>query len=508
MASIRQPGRVGTPGLGLLACAVLFGCSAYDSRLLAVNTQQSSTDDDGGTALADGGSVQVDGGGVAPADCSKATGVVECLAANADAVCVEGSCTILRCHGGFRDCDGDGDNGCEAAPDSTEHCGGCNVECELANVEKHGCDASAGIAHCVIASDGCKAGFGDCDGNPSNGCETMLNSLNHCGACNNRCAIADSQATCEDGQCTVVGCAPGFGDCHDEGCEPLFGDAANCGACGEACPANKPNCAGGRCTSLSCGEGSADCDGDSENGCETDLTDPASCGGCQVECGPYPNAVPACNAAQCAIGSCDAGRADCDGDTENGCETDLGATAAHCGGCDNDCGALPNVAEVECREGSCAGLICKPGFDDCDGKVENGCEQPLNTLEHCGRCGKACAPPHADATCESGTCTISACEPGFDECNGQIGDGCEAKLDTAAHCGRCNHVCPAGQECRNGGCGCGGQGECPSGFECCGGSCIDTRGACVWWPCIPGTTRDYNHCGGCDRQCDKLACCG
>ena len=47
--------------------------------------------------------------------------------------------------------------------------------------------------------------------------------------------------------------------------------------------------------------------------------------------------------------SCDASWADCDGVTENGCETDLSSTSAHCGACDHDC-----------LSGSCDQARCMP----------------------------------------------------------------------------------------------------------------------------------------------------
>jgi hypothetical protein len=225
-------------------------------------------------------------------------------------------------------------------------------------------------------------------------------------------------------------------------------------------------------------------------------------------CGPYPNAQAACTDGECAIGDCESGAADCDGDLANGCETDLVSNAMHCGGCGNDCNALPHVESATCGANSCTGFMCEPGFGDCDGRPDNGCEQPLNTLAHCGACGAECAPDNAIAECDTGTCSVTSCVPGTEECNGETSDGCEADLESRDHCGRCNNKCPSGATCNNGGCGCGGAGDCPQGFECCGGSCIDVRSTCVWWPCIPGTSRDMNHCGACGEECFRLACCG
>jgi hypothetical protein len=41
---------------------------------------------------------------------------------------------------------------------------------------------------CNVAS-GCQAKFGDCDGNPSNGCETPLTDANNCGGCSLACTV-------------------------------------------------------------------------------------------------------------------------------------------------------------------------------------------------------------------------------------------------------------------------------------------------------------------------------
>ena len=53
-----------------------------------------------------------------------------------------------------------------------------------------------------------------------------------------------------------------------------------------------------------------------------------------------------------------------------------------------------------------------------------------------------CAPlPRAAVTCERGFCRVGTCESGFDECNADPDDGCEARLDTAMDCGACGVVC-------------------------------------------------------------------
>jgi hypothetical protein len=91
------------------------------------------------------------------------------------------------------------------------------------------------------------------------------------------------------------------------------------------------------------------------------------------------------------------------------------------------------------------GLSCPAGFDDCDGEMENGCEAALRTsLAHCGACGAEChAPDGADASCQAGTCSF-VCTAGRADCDGEAKNGCEVDLfDDAANCGACGVACAA-----------------------------------------------------------------
>lgn len=60
-------------------------------------------------------------------------------------------------------------------------------------------------------------------------------------------------------------------------------------------------------------------------------------------------------------------------------------------------------------------------------------------LLNCGSCGAVCSTQHTAPTCQGGKC-LKACDPGFDDCNGNVQlDGCEVDLRTnAEHCGRCS----------------------------------------------------------------------
>jgi hypothetical protein len=72
------------------------------------------------------------------------------------------------------------------------NCGACNSTCSASQ----SCSNSA----CV-----CNPNFADCDGDPSNGCETDLRTdMYHCNICNNSCYAAcndDIHATCSDSNC-------------------------------------------------------------------------------------------------------------------------------------------------------------------------------------------------------------------------------------------------------------------------------------------------------------------
>ena len=52
--------------------------------------------------------------------------------------------------------------------------------------------------------------FGDCDGDPNNGCEVdLLTRVDHCGGCNAACALDRATAGCVAGACTVAACETG-----------------------------------------------------------------------------------------------------------------------------------------------------------------------------------------------------------------------------------------------------------------------------------------------------------
>jgi hypothetical protein len=210
---------------------------------------------------------------------------------------------------------------------------------------------------------------------------------------------------------------------------------------------------------------------------------------------------------------CKSGFADCDGKAANGCEADI-ASAQNCGGCNSDCTRLPNVASSSCDGTHCTQVKCKPGFGDCDGIADNGCERALDTQSDCGACDKPCAPAHASGACNAGSCQLMACDSGYGDCDAKPDDGCEASLNDATHCGSCGTACNNGMYCDNGECACTESSQCAAdNVECCSNRCVDTYSICSYAPCLPGTGGDIANCGGCDVFCPlalpgAVFCCG
>ena len=140
--------------------------------------------------------------------------------------------------------------------------------------------------------------------------------------------------TCNNGdweECTASVPEEDICDYVDNNCDgtvdenyDLNSDPFNCGACNRIC--DKPNatsfCLNANCE-YSCSSGYGDCDGDSSNGCETQLTTVNNCGSCGNACSIVPNATSFCTNSACEF-ACDSGYLDCDGFAENGCEYIIG----------------------------------------------------------------------------------------------------------------------------------------------------------------------------------------
>ena len=421
---------------------------------------------------------------------------IVCELAHAGESCEAGSCMFTGCEAGFHDCDMDASNGCETDIHTASDCGGCGTLCALAHASA-ACDAGV----CELAA--CDPGWGDCDGELANGCETELNRLASCGGCGAACDYPNASETCDTGVCRLGACDAKWGDCDNDptsGCETPLTTLENCGACGVVCdiPGAGESCATGTCEPSSCQAGLGDCDGNTGNGCETSLATLQNCGGCGLAC-DLANAGESCPDGTCSFEACDPGFGDCDGNTGNGCETSL-ATLQNCGACAVACG-FPN-AGASCDSGSCSFAGCNADFGDCDGNTGNGCETSLTTTSDCGSCGVGCAFPNASATCSGGSCSFGACVGGFADCDGSSTNGCEIELTSDdANCGGCGVACIGQQACVGGSCVC--QPDCRGGAECGNDGCSGSCGSCG----ALETCNSMHRCV-CQYQTCGSTCCG
>jgi hypothetical protein len=182
----------------------------------------------------------------------------------------------------------------------------------------------------------------------------------------------------------------------------------------------------------------------------------------------------------CYTVGCSPGFADCNGNGADGCEANLGTSPLHCGACGNAC-SVAN-ATAACAGGACAVGACNLGFGDCDGSAANGCETLLTTNQDCGACGVACALPHGAASCTTGTCTLTSCQAGYHDCDGNPGNGCEAMpCANLSHCAS-NAGCQSGV-CQGGFCA---TPICNDGVQNGAETAVDCGGSCS--PCAVGQT--------------------
>lgn len=213
--------------------------------------------------------------------------------------------------------------------------------------------------------------------------------------------------------------------------------------------------------------------------------------GCGVEgCAPcdLANAVAGCGVSGCTIVTCEGDFDDCDKQAANGCEVNLMTDPASCGACSDACITLN--ADPACVDGDCAIGFCGAGFEDCDGNVANGCEANVQASPlTCGDCDTACGPFDV---CQNGQCVL-VCEGGTADCDGNGANGCETQLGTVSSCGGCGDACDiahATPACETGLCVVG---SCDAGFEDCDG--LDSDG------CEADLLTSLTTCGTCSTVC-------
>lgn len=257
------------------------GCTCPTGRMLCGSTCIDTMNDNNNCGVCGrvcsgafrcSGGVCVTCGAVGQACCTSGT-----TCTTAGSTCVSGSCA---CGTGLTSCAGS----CVNFTTDRNNCGACGRVCPTPPNAAPTCASST-------CSGACLSGYGDCDMNiATNGCETPLNTTQNCGGCGRVCVSRPNMvASCVTGTCSYT-CVSGFGDCDGNvlnGCETPINTTTNCGSCGAACPARANAtavCVSGAC-SISCLRGFGDCDANAATGCEVDLTDnPSNCGTCGRRC--------------------------------------------------------------------------------------------------------------------------------------------------------------------------------------------------------------------------------
>jgi hypothetical protein len=349
---------------------------------------------------------------------------------------------------------------CVSFSSDPTNCGACNHDCTaLQNVKAGatGIECRSGV--CYVPPSACASGYAHCSTQPDDGCEAAVNTSSHCGSCSLTCG--GSTPICSL-QTQPASCLPSCGGstpnlCSTQ-CVNLMTDVKNCGVCGHSCAslanvkttATSPavQCVSGACVlqPAACVSGYGHCSSKPDDGCETDLTRQQTCGSCTNACvAPLglcstTGGTPTCSSS-------------CASPTPNLCGSkcvDTKTDPTNCGSCGHDCTALAHLkpgAAVTCNgSGGCVvpQAACAAGYANCSsGSVDiDGCETATNTNSNCGGCGIACTQPNATATCASGTCAIASCNSGYGDCTSAA--GCETALNTASHCGACTTSCGGG----------------------------------------------------------------
>lgn len=148
----------------------------------------------------------------------------------------------------------DGGNGGEA-PSNTSGRGGSATVSHAG--ESNGGQPVSGDGGAVSSSAGaggaaasCPEGFGDCDDNPDD-CETPLDTVTACGACDVSCDGSHGSVACTDGKCVIDSCSDGYDSCDDDpstGCETKLDSNQACGSCTRDCTVAGATCDTGMCS--------------------------------------------------------------------------------------------------------------------------------------------------------------------------------------------------------------------------------------------------------------------
>jgi hypothetical protein len=144
-------------------------------------------------------------------------------------------------------------------------------------------------------------------------------------------------------------------------------------------------------------------------------------------------------------------------------------------------------------EGQCGVGKCPPGTTLCFSQCVDVSSDPL----HCGSCGAGCTGIPGPGQESVGLCVDGQCRERCREDADRCGDNCTDLSSDPQHCGGCGKGCAPGQSC------CGGECiHCGENGVCCGGRCL-TRDSgerfCDWCGYLTGWPQGCQPYEFCDR---------
>ena len=448
-----------------------------------------------------------------------------------------------KCNNLDDDCDGMVDDGFNTQADPN-NCGQCGTRCTYSNAVGtcnagtcargdclpgyHDNDANPADCEyfCIATNAGverCDDRDNNCDGIADEGFDKQTDATN-CGRCGNVCSLLHATAACAAGACVIAQCDAGFVDvdpgvpgCEyqctpsnggvelcdgiDNDCDGAVDDGnpgggASCGTDTGVCTAGTTVCSFGVLFCVGAQQGGQEVCDNLDNNCDGTVddgfnkqTDPQHCGSCNP-C-DVPNAVAACNAGACGVGSCRFGFFDINNNPADGCEYSCINTGAE---------------------------RCDDTDNNCNGQIDEGINKMTDPV-NCGSCGNACTFANAAALCTAGTCQRGACNTNFFDLNGDPADGCEygcVKTNGGVEkCDGLDNNCDGTIDNGNpgGGVACGSDtGECSAGVtQCVAGAitCTNATGPAAEVcdnldnDCNGSVDNGFNkltdpqHCGGC-----------
>ncbi|GMV15748.1 MAG: hypothetical protein AMXMBFR56_39720 [Polyangiaceae bacterium] len=160
---------------------------------------------------------------------------------------------------------------------------------------------------------------------------------------------------------------------------------------------------------------------------------------------------------------------------------------------------LPHATAKCAASGECQVDACDPGWQDCNGNPVDGCETNVDgDHQNCGTCGTDCkATKGQNWICDAGTCIVNYCDPDtLLDCDKDKSNGCEVDSNTdVLNCKFCGNACSLAHAVNE----CVGQvckiKSCDPGWENCDG--VEANG------CETNVATDPGNCGSCGKQCNS-----